>query len=308
MPSPLHTLSTLSYAPPLTPATIVSPKQLPHGSLLPLHLCASSLAAPPQQHTAAVAMPQPLYPHPHSASAPSLPALLLSSANNNNNNHHNGAASIFSSSLPSSFHPPTLSSLPYGPSTTTAASSSMSSMSLSSAFDLTSSICRSKQRLARKAELARQSRKRKKSAIAHMADTIRQLKDDNARLRQKLAHLGVHDDANSGRSGSSSKRKSSHRAAKLQHSQKQSSLQRTEDGELSEQDDEALAVDYECPSELTNSSDEGEEGDDDVLPGAADLAALSPSSTPSSVASSLLSAASSMDLPLTALIGKRGRT
>ena len=314
-PSPIQasilrqqSVRTPAFASPLTAATIVSPKAQPHNSLLPLHLTASAFAAP-RQHvmTAATMQPQHHLAYSHSASAPSLPALLLAA------NNSAAAASILSSSLPSSLHSPGL-TLSFTPSAT---GGSLNCMPLPSAFDLSSSICRSKQRLARKAELARQSRKRKKSSVAHMADTIRQLKDDNARLRQRLAKLGVHDDSNShgGGSSSRSKRKSSSYQSEVRVKQHHgdAKLKRQQEAELSEaeeqqrqQDEEAAAAeDDECLSELTNSSED--EDSDEVLPGAAELAALSPSSTPSSVASSLLSAASSLDLPLTALVGKRGR-
>ena len=281
-----QSIPTATFASPLTAATIVSPKAMPHASLLPLHLSASSFASTPQQLTAASTMPQH-YAHSHSSSAPSLPALLLSG------NH--SAASILTSSLPNGL-PRSGISLSFSPSSTN------SYMPLSSAFDLTSSICRSKQRLARKAELARQSRKRKKSAIAHMADAIRQLKDENARLRQRLAQLGVNEPESSTSSSTRSKRKASYKANKAAHDEDKRRVAREEEEEMSEVEEQ----EDECPSELTNSS-EDEDGDE-VLPGAAELAALSPSSTPSSVASSLLSAASSIDLPLTSLIGKRGRT
>ena len=278
-----QSLSTAAYVSPLTPATIVAHKELPHASLLPLHLSASALASAPHQLTAASSMQPSHYAYSHSSSAPSLPALLLSA--------NSGAASLLSPTHPSSLHPSAFLSF------AASANGSMSCHPLSSAFDLSSSICRSKQRLARKAELARQSRKRKKSAVATMADTIRQLKDDNARLRQRLAALGVTDTQHSG-GGSGSrrgKRKALYKAepAKLKHDD--------ECDTSSEADD-----DDDCPSELTHSSSEYE--CDAVLPGAAELAALSPSSTPSSIASSLLSAASSMDLPLTSIMGKRGRT
>ena len=276
-----------TYASTHTAATFVSPKAMPHASLLPLRLYASTLASPPQQLGPASSTQTTHYMQSHSASAPSLPALLLSA------NHQ--AASILSPSISTILHP-----TPLSLSFTASANGAVSCMPLQSAFDLSSSMCRSKQRLARKAELARQSRKRKKSAIAQMADTIRQLADDNMQLRQRLSYFtGVPTDSRS--STTRGQRKASYKSDSA-HTDDEHRVKQDEEAEASEQEE----GDDECPSELTNSS-EDEEGEE-IQSGAAELAALSPSSTPSSVASSLLSAASSIDMPFTALMGKRGRT
>ena len=93
---------------------------------------------------------------------------------------------------PSPFHP--LAPLPYH-----LHSSSLPSLSLqhhphphpSPIPSTPSSSPRSLQRLARKAELARQSRKRKKSAVERMEGQIRKLKAEVARLRVRLGEGAV---------------------------------------------------------------------------------------------------------------------